>query len=172
MNINRSLSRRLLPLLGLGLTLTLLVGCGTAVVQPVASKPTAPPPPTRLVLDVNASPRMNPTASGQGAPLMVRIYELAADGRFMDAELLKLLEADTGVLGSDLLGRDQDHFTPGERRQIDKTLNPAARTLGIMATYRVTDGVRWRTTVPIIPSSVNTLQLELGPREITLNPLP
>lgn len=164
-----SVPRRLLLA---GLVLAVLAGCGKKVVQVDLPKPAPPPPPTRLVLEVTASPRMNPGADGQSAPLLVRLYELAADGRFMDADLFKLLETDTSVLGTDLLARDAAHFIPGEGRQIDKTLNPATRTLGVVAAYRVTDGVRWRATVPILPAVVNTLHLELGPRELKLAPLP
>jgi len=161
-----------LVLLGLALSgLFGLGGCGGKLPPLALPKlPPPPPPPTELVLDVHAARGMNPTAAGQGAPLLVRIYELSAKGRFMEADLSRLLADDRSELAADLLAREEARFVPGEQRRIETTLNPGTRELGVLAAYRNTDGITWRTVLPTKAETVNRVRLDLGPRELKLAP--
>ena len=156
----------------IGLALALLIGCGRQVVHVVAPKPPPPTPPTTLALNLSASGRLNPGADGRAAPLLLRVYELAADGRFMTADSGQLLDADQTALGADLVARQEVHLVPGQQYRIDQTLNPATRAIGVMAAYRLTDGVRWRAALPIRSAQVNAFALTLGPRELALPPGP
>jgi len=174
MNILLSHPSRLLPhglspaLLALAM---LLGGCGGNVPMPKIDLP-KPPPPTRLVMEVNASRQLNINTDGTAAPLLVRIYELRDGGQFMGSGFFPLYENDRGTLGADLVGRDEIFFKPGETRVIEKTLSPTTTTIGVMGAYRSTDERRWRATAPILPEKVNRFRLDLGSRELALSPQP
>ena len=48
----------------------------------IVSCSSPPPPPTVVNLTVSASPTVNPTASGQAAPIVVRVYQLGSTTPF------------------------------------------------------------------------------------------
>ena len=129
-----------------------------------------PPQPTRLILDISASPGLNPNPIGNPAPLVVRIYELAETGRFTGSGFHSLYEDDRSVLGDDMVGRDELRMRPGGRETMEKTLGSDTSAIGVVAAYRNLDGVRWRSTAPIVPETDNRLTLTLGAREIALAP--
>jgi type VI secretion system protein VasD len=131
-----------------------------------------PPPPTLLVMEATASSRLNLNTDGSAAPLVVRIYELSDAGRFLGSGFFPLYKDDRGALSSDLIARDEIRFVPGETRIIEKTLNPATTTLGVLGAYRSTEQARWRVTVPVIPETTNRLVLDVGARELALTPQP
>src|SRR5262249_7628615 len=66
----------------------------------------APPPPTVAVVTITASADANPDAAGQGAPVAVRIYQLASTANFDKADFFQLYQHEQETLGTDLLGRD------------------------------------------------------------------
>jgi type VI secretion system protein VasD len=157
--------------LGLILLLAgLLAGCGggsSSVQAPAETGPPAPVP-TTLVLDIETSPQLNLNTDGTAAPLLVRIYELADSGRFANSGFFQLLDDDGAVLGTDLMGRDEIRFTPGETRIIPMDLGKKTTAVGIFAAYRSTDGQRWRDTIDIIQEMDHRANLMLGARELTL----
>ena len=164
--------RRFLALPTALLAALLLDACGGGKAPSIKIEAPEPPPQTRLVMEVSASPKLNLNTDGTAAPLVVRIYELSGDGQFLGSGFFPLFENDSSTLGPDLIAREEIRVVPGETRTIEKTLNPATTTLGVLGAYRSTDQRRWRATVPVVPQTVNRLRLDLGPRELALTPEP
>jgi len=126
-------------------------------------------PPTLLQIDFRAATGLNPNAMGQPAPLVVRVYELAATGSFNDSDFFALFNQDLATLGADQLGRDELRFLPGSARTLDKTLQPGTRFIGVMAAYRKIDEVRWRAVLPVKPQVLNRFTVTLGERELSVS---
>lgn len=126
-------------------------------------------PPTIAEVKFQAAPNLNPSITGEAAPLVVRIYELAAAGSFTDSDFFALFDEDRSVLGPDLLGRDELRLVPGAERRVNKTLQPGTRFLGIMAAYREIDQVNWRDVVSLKHEKVNRFTVTLGERELKVS---
>jgi type VI secretion system protein VasD len=127
-------------------------------------------PPTVAEIRFVAVPNLNPGITGDAAPLVVRVYELAASGAFSNSDFFALFDGDQGALGADMLGRDELRLIPGAQQSFKKTLQPGTRHLGIMAAYREIDQVRWRQVVPVKPEKINKFTVSLGEKALSVSP--
>lgn len=117
-----------------------LASCGGAA---------APPPPTIAAVTITATADANPDAAGSGAPVAVRVYQLASTAAFEQADFFQLYGNEQAVLGADLLGRDEVLITPGGSQQLVKELKPGVTAIGVVAAFRDIQNAKWRaTTVP------------------------
>lgn len=141
------------PLLLLAMAATLaLAGCGAP----------PPKPPATLALTIQGSTTQNPDPSGTAEPVAVRIYPLAATGKFQSADPYTLMGSATALLGADLAGpSDQTIVPPGKTVQIDRKLPPNAQALGIVVLFRAIDKAEWRLVAPLAPHAANTLNLRI-----------
>ena len=106
-----------------------------------ASKPPKPEPArARLV----ASELVNPDESGRSSPIVVRLYQLRADGAFAAAEFFDLYSKEKEVLGESLVAREEYVLAPGETRELEIPLNAQTSYLGVLAAYRDIRGAQWR----------------------------
>jgi len=139
------------PLLGLLSLLGIaLAGCGGA-----------PPPPTVAAVTVTASADANPDASGQGAPVAVRIYQLASTANFDKADFFQLYQHEQETLGADLLGRDEVLVTPGGTQQVQKELKPGASFIGVVVAFRDIQKATWRGSVAPPPNKTTPIQVTI-----------
>lgn len=131
----------------------LLAGCGGAP---------PPKPPATLALTIIGAAGQNPDPSGTAEPVAVRIYPLAAAGKFDAADPYSLIAHAAGLLGTDLAGpSDQVIVPPGATVHIDRRLPDAAQSLGIVVLFRAIDQARWRLLAPLHPHQTNTLTLRI-----------
>jgi type VI secretion system protein VasD len=145
---------RIVPhMLGLVL-LTTLQACG--------SPPPPPPPPTVAKLTLSADPDANATAAGQGAPTIIRVYQLAAAAGFEKAEFFRLLNGDAAVLGPDMIKRDEYLLAPGTKRE--ETISPPdkVQALGVFAAYREFQSRNWRVVIPLPPNKTTQVQVTVA----------
>jgi len=106
-----------------------------------AAKPPKPEPArARLV----ASEQVNPDASGRSSPIVVRLFQLRADGAFAAAEFFDLYGKEKEVLGESLVSREEYVLAPGETRELEIPLNAQTRYLGVLAAYRDIRAAQWR----------------------------
>ena len=106
-----------------------------------AAKPPKPEPArARLV----ASGEVNPDSSGRSSPIVVRLFQLRADGEFTGAEFFDLYSKEKEVLGESLVSREEYVLTPGETRELEIPLNAQTRYLGVLAAYRDIRAAQWR----------------------------
>lgn len=140
-----------------------LAGCGG---------PPPPPEPTVVQLVLTAAPDANPTQSGQGAPVMLRIYQLGSATGFGGAEFFPLFDQDQATLGPDLIHRDELILPPGQTRTL--TLMPAdpVKVLGVFAAYRDIQHAAWRGTTAVPPHRTTRVTVLAGAGGITVSAQP
>ena len=139
--------------------------CGKAPPPP----PTAPPPPVTIAaapeakvktsLTIAAGTDVNPDINGRPSPVVVRVYQLKADGAFTGAEFFALYNEEEKALGPELITRDEFVLAPAESRTLDVTLSPETRFVGAIAAFRDIRNAQWR-AVLAAPKTGMTVAVE------------
>ena len=129
----------------------LLAGCGG---------PPPQPPPTIAQVKLVASSDVNPSQSGAGNPVVVRVYQLASPAAFGKAEFFPLLNTDSAVLGQDLVKRDDYLLAPGSTKDAAITLPDRVTDIGVFAVYRDFQTKTWR--VDVSPPSHKTTPVTIN----------
>ncbi len=151
-------------LLGLAsLAYAALSGCGGAA---------APPPPTVAALTMTAAVDANPDASGNGAPVTVRVYQLAGTAAFDQADFFQLYNNDQAVLGADLLGRDEVTIAPGGTQQLVKELRPGVAAIGVVAAFRDIQHANWRATAVPPTNKTTPISVTIQGLNVTVSMAP
>jgi type VI secretion system protein VasD len=162
------MARALRGRLGLGAVL----GGGLIVALAGCSPPPPPPPPTVVQLTMTASQDVNPSASGQGTPVQVVVYQLASATSFNGAEFFQLFNQDQTTLGADLIKRDQYTLAPGKSQNATLSPTDPVKMLGVFAAYQNFQGVTWRGSVPIPAHQTTNVTVTAGKAGITVTAAP
>ncbi len=147
--------------LGLGLA-ALLAGCGAP----------PPPPPTQVAVTLTAAANANPTPDGKGAPVVLRVYQLASTSAFNGAEFFDLFNQDQATLKTDLIKRDDVTLAPGQSKTLNLTPTDQAKSIGVFAGYRDYGHAIWRVTADIPPHKTTKITVQAGPTGLTISPPP
>ncbi len=116
-----------------------------------------------VALTLTASQNDNAaTAGGPGAPVQVRIYQLASSSSFGNAEFFQLFGQDKTVLGPDLIKRDDVTLAPGQTTTLTLSPTDPAKVLAVFAAYQNFQGLTWRATAPIPPHQTTTVTVTAG----------
>lgn len=145
-----------------------LVACGGK--PPKVEKPPAPAAPPELRVDLSAASNVNRGPGGQALPIVVRLYELKAQGAFSGADFFSLYDRESETLGGELIAREELTLAPGQSSQVRKPLSPEARYLGVLGAFRDIDRASWRGLVPLISGKDNTLEVAVDATAIRLQP--
>ena len=119
-----------------------------------------------LRIEVAATADANRGPAGQALPIVVRLYELKAQGAFSGADFFSLYDREAKTLGGELIAREELTLTPGQTRQIVKPLSPQARYLGVLGAFRDLDHAAWRALVPLADGKDNNLDVAVGAKAI------
>lgn len=103
-----------------------------------------PPKPSKARMTIAAQEDVNPDASGRPSPIVVRIYQLAQDSMFNNADFFALFDNDQQALGADLLAREEITLAPGERKEVEFAVAGNAKFVGALAAYRDIRNSQWR----------------------------
>lgn len=114
----------------------------------VAGCASGPPKPTKARMIVTAQADVNPDATGRPSPVVLRVYQLQQDAKFVDADFFALFDNEQQVLGSDLLARDEITLAPGERKEVQVEVKGEAKFLGAVAAFRDIRNSQWRVIQP------------------------
>jgi type VI secretion system protein VasD len=109
-----------------------------------SSPPPPPPSPTIANVQLTASGDSNPTVDGQGAPVAVRVYQLASKSRFEGAEFHTLFSGDAAALGADPIAKDELILIPGKTKSLKLAPSDAVHAIGVFAAFRDFSQVAWR----------------------------
>lgn len=134
-----------------GSVLLMSMACGLLGLAACASSPSKPASTQATVV---ASANANPDPGGQPSPVVVRIYQLRGESKFMNAGFFALYDHERQTLGSSFITRDERTVFPGQRVQLDLALSPQARYLGVLAAYREVRTARWRAVVGVPEKSL------------------
>lgn len=151
----------------IAVALAALNACGG---KPPKEAEPPPPPPPQLRIDVSSSSNANRGPAGQALPIVVRLYELKAQGAFSGADFFSLYDRESETLGGELIAREELTLAPGQSGQIDKPLDTEARYLGVLGAFRDIDRASWRSLVPLISGKNNDLDVVVGPTSIRVQP--
>ena len=122
-----------------------------------APPPPPPPPPTVVSLTMTTGPDANPNASGQGAPVIIRVYQLGSSAGFEKAEFYRLFNQDAATLGPDVIKRDEFLLPPGSSKTVQLDPSPAVKTIGVFAAYRDFSHTNWRGVAPVPEHKTTTI---------------
>jgi type VI secretion system protein VasD len=130
--------------------------------------PPPPPPPTVVALTLAADPNDNPTPTGQGTPLVIRVYQLSSDAAFGTAEFFQLFNQDQATLKTDLVKKDEYILAPSQTKAA--TLNPldTVTEIGIFAAYQNYQTVTWRATVDVAAHKTTKINVQAGAKGIVV----
>ena len=143
--------------------LLVLLGCASeAPVQP------PPPPPTVVNLQIETAADLNADNNGNGAPVMLRIYELREQSAFNAADFFALFNDDKATLAADLQRKQEMLLQPGETKTL--TLNPEAdvQSLGFFAAFRQLDTAQWRASTGLKWHQTQEITLKLSNNQISV----
>jgi len=108
---------------------------------------------------LSASSSVNPDAQGRPAPLVVRLYALAARDAFDRATFFELYDHDRAVLGRSALARSVIVVRPGERIRFDEPLDAGTRSFAVVAAYQRIDTACWRAIVDVVPATSRVVEV-------------
>jgi len=130
-----------------------------------------PPPPAVLTLNIVGSAGQNPGASGQGNPVQVQLYQLAATGKFLSTDYYSLTGQEAATLGQDELGSSQQYLiTPGQLETLTIPLKPTVTNMGAVVLFQKINQSSWRVTAPVASSGAQKLTLRITGLTATLAP--
>lgn len=130
--------------------------------------PPPPLPPTVVELTLTATADVNSTESGQGAPVVVRIYQLGSATAFGNAEFFQLFNKDSEFLKSDLVKRDDFILAPGQTKTATLMPSDSVKAIGVFAAYRDFQRATWRGTADIPPHQTTRVTVTAGASGITM----
>jgi type VI secretion system protein VasD len=140
------------------------------VLTAVAACSAPPPPPTVVQLTLTATPDVNPSPSGQGAPLVVRVYQLGSTSAFTGAEFFPLFNQDQATLGTDLVKRDELTLVPGQSRTLTLTPTEPVKAIGVFAAYRDFQHATWRGSADVPPHQTTKVTVTAAGDGISVKP--
>ncbi len=133
--------------------------------QPAASTPTAA---HGRRADADGDGGRRPDESGQGAPVVVRIYQLGSTASFSNAEFFPLFNSDSEILKSDLLKRDDYILAPGQTKTTTLMPTDTVKALGVFAGYRDYHHATWRGSADVAPHKTTRVKVTAGASGITV----
>ncbi len=136
---------------------------------PEGGQATAGPPPGTPGRRDRSGQRQS-RARGSALPIVVRVFELKAQGAFGGADFFSLYEHESKTLGGELIAREELTLAPGQTRQIVKPLDPQTRYLGVLGAFREIDRATWRALVPLVAGKDNNLDVAVDANAIRVQP--
>ncbi len=138
--------------------LAILVAGGLAA----CSSPPPPPPPTVVNVTITGAKDVNADPSGSGAPVAVRVYQLASTTGFTGATFFPIFEKDAATLKDDLAKREDILLAPGQTKTLKLTPDDKVHAIGVFAAYRDYEHVTWHGTVDVPPNKTSDLTVTAG----------
>jgi type VI secretion system protein VasD len=145
-------------------TMLLLTACAKDAANPDA--PEADADTAAVELHFQAIAGLNPGASGQPAPVRVRIFELKNAATFSRSDYFALADRAQSTLGLDLLDQDEVMIQPGQQLSVQRDLDPSTRQIGLLVGYRELDRAQWRTVLNVPPRQYTEYQISLDVRAV------
>jgi len=149
--------------------------CVLALLQACSSPPPAPPvaapePPMIVNLKISSAANVNADASGAGAPVMLRIYQLREASAFNSADFFSLFDKDQATLSADMARKQELLIKPNDQQTVSLQLDPDIKTLGVFAAFRQLDTAQWRATLPVAAHQTSSVAIKLQGNEVRIEP--
>lgn len=147
-------------------TALLLTACAKDAAKPQPEEAEAEADTAAVELHFHAIAGLNPGATGQPAPVRVRIFELKNAATFGRSDYFALAERAQATLGADLIDQDEVLIQPGQQLSLQRDLDPATRHIGVLVGYRELDQSLWRAVMNVPPRQYTEYQISLDVRAV------
>ncbi|WP_460143895.1 type VI secretion system lipoprotein TssJ [Pseudomonas sp. S2_A02] len=147
-------------------TALLLTACAKDAAKPQPEEAEAEADTAAVELHFHAIAGLNPGATGQPAPVRVRIFELKNAATFGRSDYFALAERAQATLGTDLIDQDEVLIQPGQQLSLQRDLDPATRHIGVLVGYRELDQSLWRAVMNVPPRQYTEYQISLDVRAV------
>jgi len=128
-----------------------------------------PPPPPVLTLNILGSLGQNPDPNGHGTTVAVRLYQLAATGRFQSTDVYSLMGQEAAVLGSDEMGMSEQFLVaPGASLTETRALKPMVTSVGLAVLFRDINHSAWKLVAPVAANGPSVVTLRITGLTATL----
>lgn len=144
--------RRLKACMAGGLA-ALLSGCGG---------PPPPVPPTIVNTTITGAADVNAGSGGAGAPVAIRVYQLASATGFKASTFFPLFEKDAATLRDDLVKREDILLGPGQSKTLVLMPEDRVHAIGVFGAYRDYEHVDWHGSVDVPPHQTSKLTITAG----------
>jgi len=147
------------------------LGLGIVTTLAACAAPPPPPPPTVVELTLVAAKDANATPDGQGAPIALRVYQLAGTANFSGAEFFDLFNNDQTTLKTDLVKRDDVTLAPKQSKSM--TITPTTdqvKAIGVFGAYRDYAGATWRVTADVPAHKTTKITVTAGKTGLVIAP--
>jgi type VI secretion system protein VasD len=124
-----------------------------------APPPPPPIPPTIAYVQINTTSDVNGLPGAPGAPIALRVYQLASADAFTGAEFYPLYTADKVALGADLLKKDEMVLTPSSTKSMTLTPADQVKTLAVFGAFATFGTVIWRVSADIPAHQTTTFTI-------------
>jgi type VI secretion system protein VasD len=114
----------------------------------------------------------SPSPTGQGSPVVLRIYQLGSTSAFTGAEFFPLFNQDQATLGADLVRRDEMILAPGQTKTLTLTPADPVKAIGVFAAYRDFSHATWRGTADVPPHQTTRITVRAAGNGITVTAAP
>lgn len=141
----------------------LLLGCAS---EPPVQPP--PPPPTIVNLQIDTSADLNADINGNGAPVMLRIYELREQSNFNSADFFAIFNNEKATLAGDLVRKQELLLQPGETKSLSLNPDSDVQAVGFFAGFRQLDTAQWRAVANVKEHQTQTVQVKLANNQLTV----
>lgn len=119
---------------------------------------------------VEASPLINPDADNNPSPVVVRVYLLASQTAFVNANFFQLWEKDEATLGPAMLSRYETIMSPGSARHIAAKLVDGTAFIGVTVGFREYRVAKWRALVPFVGDRTLKVKIQLTTKSVAVVP--
>lgn len=157
--------------------LTGLTGLGTLLTSCMEKKE---PPPLEIEIKpalgqtvdllIEASPLINPDPEGNPSPAIVRIYLLASQTAFVNANFFQLWEKDEATLGPASLSRYEAVMPPSGVRHIAAKLVDGTALIGVTVGFRDYRTAKWRALVPFVGDRTLKVKVQITTKSVAVVP--
>jgi len=151
--------------------LSAALGFGIVAALAACAAPPPPPPPTVVDLTLSATAAVNPAPDGTGAPVVLRVYQLAGTANFTGAEFFDLFNNDQTTLKTDLVKREDLTLAPGQSKTL--TIQPTTdqtKAIGVFAAYRDYAGAVWHVTAEVPAHKTTKITVIAGKAGLAIKP--
>jgi type VI secretion system protein VasD len=94
-----------------------------------------------IEVNLTVSTGLNPNQAGRPSPLVIQVFQLIDDTKFLQADIEKLLSNAEAELGASLVKSDQTLAFPGKNQEYELDVNSDAKYLGVVAAFQKEGGV-------------------------------
>lgn len=107
--------------------------------------------PSEVALHTFAAAETNPNFEGEPSPVVVKVFALTSDHRFMSYDFFSLVDAPEETLGVTMLAfLDEAEIEPDSYQILGPYELPrGTRKLGVIAEFLDLEGTTWRSTIDV-----------------------